>query len=430
MYKILKIEQIENVFRNSEKKMARSVEIKLLSSFLKQQDMTLSVVRPDAGEIEALNITQGSSFSGLVRGARTSAFEVERWVSNQARCRGVWDCTIVEHDGDIWDEQHQFNDMMRSKCSDCVLPPGTAYRLTRVEEYNLETLKYEPILPRKRPDGAYAFEVHVPLIARPDAWISAAEKAGFIVRKDVDKRMIFGSRFPGGAENYAPPMDLIPFPQVLKTAEEMRAMVKKPARSGSEKREAATGAIPKTKIKARSLVGKHNDQDRSPGPKKELGKVWAVIPAHPSCESLIVPFAKRTERASESIRNAPSAIRKKAAYADNKTPGMVLRKLKKFVESWDPEASGMPYPNIPIFMRKLKSLAKTESVYCKLFIMLNSQFKFEWDKPYTVMTNDQARELLEAEIGSCDSDDSDCSDCSSLGGGDDSEVYYSESDEQ
>lgn len=351
----MKIQQA--FFRN----MARSPRVYVLSKVFESNDLGLSF--SDDTMVVTLSKSTKKSRELVYTKKETSPMELVRFASLMLRGRVVYDKDDTVQDDESWVLQAKFDEAVKEAPSNSDAEPGMAYHMRCAQRYDAKENEYYTIFPVKH-DGSYAYVVKVSDLHIPHQWKKDMEDGGFQVLVSKDGKRFYGSRFPGGDKGFVPvPMALSPL--------KLRP--------------------PDFATPVPQQVGK------KPTKKPVPLMTWCQIPTFKDCASLVGPFSNRAEPeiVAELIRNPPRLVKQHLAIRDVKQCQDILKSLRNFVDDWVPSGNKIK-PNIAIFMRKMKGLCQSETSYCAMFCMLNSNFRFDWEAN-TVMTVEQHRVEAEAE---------------------------------
>jgi hypothetical protein len=387
-----------------------------MANIMSERGILLSEVRDEAGTVTHLQISQGEKI-GLIRSELFSTcFEAERFGAELGRCRAVWDYSEIVTTDDVYLKRKEFevNSKLAPSVSD--LLPGSAFDLVERETYDVKAHKVSTILPRKHARG-YAYQVDIALLSKPAQWRDDVEAAGFVCVPSECGRYFHGASYPGGELGLAPPMEMIPWLSTSLLAGEGDVDGDRPA--GGVKKTRSKGAS--SSVKGEKKKSSKKSRERSPSPTQSessrsgSSKAWIRIPAWKSTATLSKAASKKAkaDKLAEYLRNLPEEIRRRAMKADPRTARSILNGLKVFVEKWAP-SGGQDRVTIPILFEYLRKKAGEESSYCKVLVMLNSSFHFDWSNfEVTTLAQHLERMRLAAESSSDDSSEGEGSEAES-----------------
>jgi hypothetical protein len=315
-------------------------------------------------------ISQGDK-TAVIEDNSVTAFEVERWASDQVRCRVIWDLTCRVIDQEAWDDLKAWQQQgIEGKPTELKTPPGEAYEMEEVFDFDPAERKDIICLPRKDDKGYYCFQVRMSRVGPPTAWITHLEDAGYKVEYDQDRKLFYGGLFPGAAEG---------LPYGVKLPEfKLRLDQNRPRRLSAA---SSAGASRGLSLK-KPPVGEAGGRKKCP------------IPEFVSCQPLRKAWDQGRDHFSPLVANPPSKMKDLSTRADRTLAKASLKALKVFVGGWQ-ENKGLERPTTGIFFKKLRTTAPTEELYCRLFVMVNSAFSIDWGSD-KVMTMDEAVEARAA----------------------------------
>lgn len=333
------------------------VQKKLFSTFCQEIGLGVEFPGKDACPASGVLLSITSGKAGHVRNSDSLVHQLVRWASARSNMLVEWDLGIPGSFGyDVLLSQRK---VLSGKPTDCTMDPGDAFLLDRGLCNFTDSKHPRPILPDKAEDGSYAYFVPIDKLLFPEEWVEQARECGFMVRTTHDKKSYYGSRFPGGEQNFSPPIGLIPW---IRLAQERRLYTPRPAIAKS------SNEFPMLGYK---LAGR--------------------IPNYGSCRELKMAANSRVPGEVQAVlTNVPPEVCVLASNADAERKRIVLDEMCEFIRNRKINGSAVYFSGL---LKEMKDISRTEQEYCSMIEAFDRLVKVDWALNAKVSLRDQGEDL-------------------------------------